>query len=262
MMKITCLIENAAATPDFAAEHGLSLHVELSGCRILFDMGQTDAFAENAARLGIDLAAVDTAVLSHGHYDHGGGMGKFLALNAHAPVYHSSLAFGGHWHGEKYIGLNPALKANERMRPVEGALSLGDGITLISGREMPCKQPIDSAGLTVERGGMHQPEQFDHEQYLLLEEKGRRVVISGCSHRGIANIVAWLKPDVLVGGFHLMKKNLPADAAQLDALAEELLGSGAVFYTGHCTGDAAYAYLKGRMGRSLHGLHAGESVDL
>ena len=261
-MKITCLMENTAVSPAFVAEHGLSLHIELSGRRILFDMGQTGAFAENAARLGIDLAAVDTAILSHGHYDHGGGLARFLEINTHAVVYHSSLAFGGHWHGEKYIGLDPALKANERLRPVEDMLSLGDGVTLISGRGMHCRHPIDDGGLSVEKSGVLVPESFDHEQYLLLEDGGRRVVISGCSHRGIANIIAWLKPDVLLGGFHLMKKALPQDGAALDALAEELLGSGAVFFTGHCTGEAAYTHLKSRMGNALGSIHAGACLEL
>jgi len=261
-MKITCLVENTACSPSFAAEHGLSLHIETENRRLLFDMGQTAAFAENAALLGIDLGAVDTAVLSHGHYDHGGGMARFLEINQHAPVYHSGLAFGGHWHGEKYIGLDQALLGHERLRPVKDTLCLGDGITLRGGKSMACVHPIDSAGLTVMREGAHVPESFDHEQYLIIEEHGRRVVISGCSHRGIANIVAWLRPDVLVGGFHLMKKSLPDDAAELDALAEELLHSGATFYTGHCTGEAAYAYLKERMGNKLHYLRAGESVDL
>ena len=261
-MKITCLMENTAASPEFAAEHGLSLHIEAAGRRLLFDMGQSSAFAANAARLGIDLATVDAAVLSHGHYDHGGGMARFLEINDHALVYHSSLAFGGHWHGEKYIGLDQALNGHPRLHPVEGNLFLGGGLALHSGGGMPCRHPIDSAGLTLVKAGVHVPETFDHEQYLVMEEHGRRVVISGCSHRGVANIAAWLKPDVLVGGFHLMKKTLPEDAPQLDALAAELLDSGAVFYTGHCTGDAAYAYLKERMGNRLHYLRAGEWVEL
>lgn len=264
MVKITCLVENTTDRPDIAPEHGLSLYIRANGRTILFDMGQTERFAANAHAMGIDLAAVDTAILSHGHYDHGGGMARFLAMNEQALVYHSSLAFGSHWHGEKYIGLDAALAEHPRLRPVENELALEDGLTLHACHDQVCPHPIESAGLTVRKNGGTAPERFDHEQYLLVEEGSRRMVISGCSHRGIANIVDWLRPDVLVGGFHLMKldPSRPEDAARLNDLAEELLRSGATFYTGHCTGEAAYAYLKERMGEKLHYLRAGDSIEV
>lgn len=71
-MTITSLLENTAARAGIAAEHGLSLYIETATRRILFDMGQADLFARNAETLGIDLSRVDLAILSHGHYDHGG----------------------------------------------------------------------------------------------------------------------------------------------------------------------------------------------
>ena len=67
--KITALLENTAARADMQTEHGLSLYVETATKKILFDMGQSDLFAANADALSVDLASVDTAVLSHGHYD-------------------------------------------------------------------------------------------------------------------------------------------------------------------------------------------------
>ena len=95
-MKITALVENTvsgqrAEQLGLGREHGLSLYIEACGHRILFDMGQSDLFARNAAALGVDLAAVDLAVLSHGHYDHGGGLARFLELNGAAPVYLTSV---------------------------------------------------------------------------------------------------------------------------------------------------------------------------
>ena len=77
-MKLWILAENTACAEGMLPEHGLSLYMETGSRRILFDMGQTDAFARNAARMGVNLEKVDTAVLSHGHYDHGGGMAAFL----------------------------------------------------------------------------------------------------------------------------------------------------------------------------------------
>lgn len=264
-MKITCLMENTSCDPAIKAEHGLSLYIETASHRILFDMGQTDVFAENARVLGVDLSQVDTAILSHGHYDHGGGMARFLEVNAHAPVYHSRYAFGGHWHGEsKYIGLDQGLQGHPRLHPVEDELELDDELSLHSCRDKACKHPIESFGLMERAGDAFVPESFKHEQYLLIRQGEKRVLISGCSHKGIANIVDWFKPDVLVGGFHLMKLDpaQPADRTRLEALAEELLISGAMFYTGHCTGDAAYDFLKERMGERLAYLSAGCAVAI
>ena len=85
-MKITSLVENTTADPRLGKEHGLSLYIEAAGKTLLFDMGQSGLFAQNARTLGLDLAKVDLAVLSHGHYDHGGGLTHFLELNKTAPV--------------------------------------------------------------------------------------------------------------------------------------------------------------------------------
>ena len=78
-MKITSLLENTPCRDDMHIEHGLSLYIETAHHKILFDMGQTDLFAQNAKNLGISLTEVDYAVLSHGHYDHGGGLAAFLS---------------------------------------------------------------------------------------------------------------------------------------------------------------------------------------
>ena len=118
-MTITSLVENTSRE-DFPVEHGLSLHIRLEdGRQILFDMGQGNLFARNAEQLGIRLSEIDMAIVSHGHYVHGGGLGSFLELNPHAPVYLNSHAFEPHYSlrdkGLAYIGLNPKLKGNERL---------------------------------------------------------------------------------------------------------------------------------------------------
>ena len=92
-MRITALAENTSVSEKFGAEHGLSLYIETEKYNILFDMGQTELFSENAEKLGIDLSMADIAVLSHGHYDHGGGLKKFLSINDKATVYINRYAF-------------------------------------------------------------------------------------------------------------------------------------------------------------------------
>ena len=76
-MKVTVLAENSACREDLTPQHGLSLYIETNGKKILFDMGQDDTFAQNAKTLGIDLSQADLAIISHGHYDHVGGLDTF-----------------------------------------------------------------------------------------------------------------------------------------------------------------------------------------
>lgn len=255
-MKITALIENTSAC-DLPTEHGLSLFVETAEVKFLFDMGQTDLFARNAETLGIDLTTVDFAVLSHGHYDHGGGLKAFLGLNDHAPVYMSRLAFEPHYNGtEKYIGLDQDLKTSNRLIYVDEDMRITESIMVYGCHNAQKVMDFGSCGLNMIQDGRMTEDDFRHEQYLLVEENGRKILFSGCSHRGILNIMRWFRPDILIGGFHLSK--LPLDET-LAGYAKALNAYPTVFYTGHCTGTAQYQFMKERM-KNLHYLSAGESI--
>lgn len=258
-MKIHCLIENTSATPELVAEHGLSLLIESGGHRILFDAGASPAFAENAARMGIDLSTVDIAVLSHGHYDHGGGMIRFLELNPHSPVWASPHAVEPHFNAAgKDIGLSPALTAHERFRSVPAAVfGLAPGITLHTAGTVPQAYPTPPNGMSTLRDGIRVPDDFRHELYLLIEENGQRVLFSGCSHRGILNIVDHFKPDILVGGFHLMHTPLQ----ELPPVAEALAQFTTRYYTGHCTGAPTYLFLKSTLREQLNAFSSGSSTS-
>ncbi|MBE6677722.1 MAG: MBL fold metallo-hydrolase [Ruminococcaceae bacterium] len=264
-MRITVLSENTSQTPRCSAEHGLSLYIQTEQKNILFDMGQSDLFAKNAAALGVELSDVDICILSHGHYDHGGGISKFLSLNSKAPLYLSPFAFGDYYNAaDKYIGLDKALMSNPRLIHVdEESLCLGEGISLVCLNGQISTKDIESAGLTVCLGGSKQPDDFLHEQYLIIEEQGRRVVFSGCSHKGAVNIARLLKPDVFIGGFHFSKTETEGDgAARLEGAARALLSIGADFYTCHCTGVPQYEYLKSIMGDRLSYISAGTVLEI
>ena len=255
-MKLVTLMENTSCREDVCYEHGLSLYLETDACKILFDAGQSGGFAENAEILGVNLQTVDFAVLSHGHYDHSGGLGRFLERNETAPVYVSKWAFEPHWESDgRYVGVDLTLQGNHRIRYVGEKTRLCEGVTLYR----LDRAPMDTAGLLVEETGVRKPDDFRHEQYLLLEERGKRILISGCSHKGILNIMDAFRPDVLVGGFHFMKME---DEAFLRSAAETLLSYNTVYYTGHCTGLKQYDYLKSLMGERLHYISTGAVFEI
>lgn len=260
-MKIVTLIENTTCREDLTPEHGLSLYIEANGKKILFDAGETGAFADNAEKLGIDLGQIDLAILSHGHCDHSGGLLRFMKLNATAPIWLRPEARGSYHNASgNCISLDPELKKSPRLRLAEEGTQLGEGLTLFSCNHREKQVPLNAAGLTVCKNGICEPDNFLHEQYLLIEEEGKRVLISGCSHKGIRNIVHWFAPDVLIGGFHFMRVD-PADP-ELSAAAQALLSYDTVYYTGHCTGENQYAVMKKIMADKLQSLSTGKEIYL
>ena len=263
-MKITTLMENTACSDRYAAEHGMSLFIETKSKNILFDSGPSEAFAANAEKLGVDLGKADIAILSHGHYDHSGGMLRFLQLNHHAPVYLQRDAFEEHFNNQmKDIGVDPELKKSDRLVFTDGEQKLAEGITLFTCNGEKLVRPIETNGMTVKRDGVLLPEDFRHEQYLLIEEEGRRYLFSGCSHKGVINITNWFRPDVLVGGFHFMGVALDeAGKAFLKEAAETLCKFDTVYYTGHCTGVEQYEFMKQLMGDRLHYISSGSVVEV
>jgi 7,8-dihydropterin-6-yl-methyl-4-(beta-D-ribofuranosyl)aminobenzene 5'-phosphate synthase len=258
-MKIYTLIENTSCVDGFAYEHGLSLYIETEKMRILFDSGQSGAFADNAVKLGIDLGKVDVMILSHGHYDHSGGIGRFLELNNTAPVYISSTAFGMHYNAEdRYIGVDEELKNSSRFVFVDDYEEIGEGIALYGADKINAVTPIDSAGLKIKAPSGMIPDTFRHEQYLMIEESNHKVLISGCSHNGILNIMETMKPDVLVGGFHFMKKSVE----EVKAPADKLMEYDTKYFTCHCTGLEQFDYMKRIMGDRLSYLSAGNMIEI
>ena len=260
-MKITTLIENTTISPELTAEHGLSLFVEAAGHSFLFDAGQTGAFADNAGRLGVDLRRAEFAVLSHGHYDHGGGMTRFLECNRTAKIYVNQNAFGGHYNGAgRYIGLDESLRSSGRLILTGDECTIAPGLTLYTCNDRPRLMPTEPFGLTERIGDFLLPEEFRHEQALLVEENGKRILLSGCAHKGVLNLLHWFKPDVFVGGFHF--KQLSPDDPRLRIWGEAMAKYDTVFYTGHCTGAEQYAILKEILGDRLNAISTGGAFEI
>ncbi len=263
-MKITVLTENTAKNENFKCEHGLSLYIETNDKKILFDAGQSDIFLKNSKTLGIDLGTVDLCILSHGHYDHGGGLKYFLEINNNAPIYINEHAFEPHYNGKgKYIGLNPVLKESKRLVISNDICKIDDNMTLYTCNDKALSYPIEPYGLTCLKNHEKSPEDFRHEQYLLINENGRKILISGCSHKGIVNIAEIFNPDILVGGFHF--KDIEPNEQGKEILKEKaqlLLKEKTTYYTCHCTGILQFDYLKEIMGNRVKYISAGTEINI
>ena len=257
-MKVTALTENTTEI-GLRTEHGLSLYIETDDQKILFDSGQTELFAENAGHLGIDLSSVDMMILSHGHYDHGGGLKKFIEINKKAPIYMSRYAFEPHYNGtEKYIGLDSSLENSERIIFTDEITKISDKLTLYSCNDREKMTDLGSFGLNMLENGRLVPDDFRHEQYLLIKENGKRILISGCSHKGINNIESWFIPDVLIGGFHFSKLEC---GEKLIALAKQLDSEPTQYYTCHCTGVEQYNFMRNYI-KKLDYISTGKTIEI
>ena len=241
-MKITVLSENYTSAKEIVAEHGLSLYIETNGKNILFDMGQSSSFFENAKKMNIDIKKADAAILSHGHYDHGGGAEIFLSENTNAPLYVNANAFGDYYSKNGYIGLDKKIKTKSNIVLIDKKTDIFDFCSLYMAECVPQNEKNYSSGLEKEISGVKIQDDFLHEQYMLVEENGKRILFSGCSHRGILNIMERFKPDIFMGGFHL--SSLEYDSFELLDVAEKLNSYNTIYYTCHCTGIDQYAKLK------------------
>lgn len=274
-MIISVLTENTAKNEHYKCEHGLCLHIATEKHKILFDTGATALFTENAATMDIDLSKVDAAILSHGHLDHGGGLKTFFQINAKANIYVQKRAFGAFYLNESdggkiYVGLDSDLLSNDRFVLLDGDFTLDEGLQIFSNVIGDKYSPPENIHLLEKVGDEFRPDEFAHEQNLVVRENGKTLLVAGCAHRGIVNITEHFRkqhgsfPDFVVGGFHLYnrKADKGEDPAIIDAISESLLTTGSKFYTCHCTGLSPYKRLKSNMGEKIDYLSSGTQREL
>lgn len=272
-MRIITLIENIAGSEKYLSEHGLSCYIETKTHKVLVDCGQTAAFMENANLLEVDLKKVDAVFLSHGHYDHSGGILPFCEINNHAPIYLQKTAFLPYYHKtkeeERYIGIASSIKDLAQTRPVDGDVTIDEELALFSGVKGRMLWPKGNLELKKKVGEEFVQDTFDHEQYLVVTEGDKKVLFSGCAHNGILNILAHYHdvygayPDAVVSGFHMKKKEYGAeDDALITETAKQLLSMPTKFYTGHCTGEYAFDIMKKIMGEQLIYMHSGDVIHV
>ena len=265
-LEMTVLIDNVAEEP-LAGEWGLSILITADGRRILLDTGASDLFAENADRLGVDLDSVDTGVLSHAHYDHADGLDTFFSLNRRAPFLVREgvceNCFGIKEGMLRYIGIrNGILKKHEaRIRYVRGVHKVAEDVWLVPHRAADYSAIALRNDLYTVRQGERRPDDFAHEQSLVADTERGLVVFNSCSHTGMTNIMADIREmlgrsDIYayVGGLHLYKMT----DEELDALCEEIRRTPVRhIFTGHCTGDHAFGFLKAKLGERIQQFSSG-----
>lgn len=293
-MRILVLVEDSCSVDRIDPEHGLSLFIENSDKRYLFDVGKSGLFASNAEALGVSIESIDALFLSHGHCDHTGGLARFLELNSKANVYGTPLTFRPYYSLRKngvYENIGtPAFDVDERFseRIVynSGFLSVSDDVILFSDVKTDNLRSEANDALFMRKYGnfdsvieennsnsanLYCQDQFDHEQNLILTtETGRHILFVGCSHRGIVNImnrcveILGQAPDVAFGGFHLMipSRGEPIPFDTLDRIAERLSGWSTRYYTGHCAGCVAFNRIQTILKDQISYFGAGEVFEL
>lgn len=275
-MKIVTLVENTSVSKSFKHQHGLSLYIETEQHKILFDTGANGLFIENAVKMGIDLETIDSLIISHGHYDHGGGLGKFLEINDSAKIYVGVGAFDTHAiklfkSFRRNIGLDKKWIKSERLRFVNREYMIDEGLVLFN--FVAGKALCPKGNTRLQKKGINKTfvqDDFEHEINLLISENNQNHLICGCAHKGILNIIDrsadfTAEPlDTVIGGFHLLgispKNN--EDRIYLLQLAQALRDKNVnKYYTCHCTGEENYQFLATEV-NNIEYLRTGMTIEL
>ena len=273
-MIIKALVENTSVSKEYGCIHGLSLYIETEKHKILFDLGPGTLFLENALKMNVSIEDVDTVIISHGHNDHGGALKTFLEKNQKAKIYIRENAFEPYYFSvlgfKVYVGLDKGLEKCDRLVLTKDFYEIDDELQLFSNIIEQKYISTTNKKLYQKVGKKYQNDTFEHEQSLIISQQNEMILVAGCAHKGIVNIME--KAETITGkdintvlsGFHIFQLSIKnAKHLQfLKELAAILKSKKSKFYTFHCTGMQPYEVLQQEMGQKMNYISTGTMMEL
>lgn len=274
-MEITVLTENTVSRRGLLAEHGLSVLVEEGRKRILFDTGQSGVYIHNAEQLGISLEGLDAIVLSHGHYDHTGGLPEFPG-EVSCPVYLSGKALEDKWclagdgKGNRCIGVPWREDARELERlPLVFTWEQEEifpSIYLLGQISTTVPSEMGEKPFRILQNGRYLPDTMEDEQLLVIRTPQGLAVFAGCAHPGILSCVEKVKRTFPGEKLYLLLAGMHLRGCPQERVEETITGLKEAGFTYliplHCTGTLAIARMKMAFGKSCLMAEAGKRFSL
>jgi len=269
-IRITILIENTAYKAGLKTEHGLSFWIEYGNNKILFDTGQSESILYNAKTLDIDLAKTDAIILSHGHYDHTGGLPSVINIASNAKIYLHPAAtepkFSKNVSGAISIGMSDSVRKAIQGRHVIWTATpahLFPGIA-VTGQIPRMNDFEDVGGAFFVDENCQKPDDLSDDQALFIESAKGLIVVLGCAHSGVVNILDYISKltgqneiYAVIGGMHLLNASQMRITNTIETFKKYDIQKVIPL---HCTGRKAIEDLKHTLGNKCLFLGAGGQI--
>jgi 7,8-dihydropterin-6-yl-methyl-4-(beta-D-ribofuranosyl)aminobenzene 5'-phosphate synthase len=281
-MEVTILIDNNPHPElNLLTEHGLSIYFEADGFKWLFDVGASERFYTNALSMGINVEDIDYLVLSHGHFDHTGGLEKFIKVNHKAHIVMSAQIEGKNFYSYRHqskrnIGINQSIVTQNINRFIlsDGNMRISKRVGLVCVIPGIYETPKANNKLTQSDPDGEKPDEFKHEVALAVRTAKGIVVFSGCSHNGLLNILEacsnyYNHSNIIacIGGTHLIDGdsiNVFESAEEINKIGRSIISlyPNMQLITGHCTGIKAKKQLSIILGDNSKSFHSGSILSI